>query len=228
MTSEDLQRLWQVVVVVGAIAVGIGGYFSYHYGKKVDAEREARAAQAGRLVPEPQKPPPRRAEFPELEIGDSGAVFLWAGPGGTPMFQFANDNQLTISSNERGLVRVSTLIRDKSGAIVAELVENEWRVKRERAWDRNYNASALEVKDATGDVVLQVRLVTPSRVQFQAKLYDKSGNGVAIGKGRGRDGTMGGVIEQTGSAHPELTMKIEPIFRYPSDQHFGELAKPSK
>ncbi len=82
---------------------------------------------------------------------------------------------------------------------------------------------ALEVKDPTGDIVLQVKLLA-DRVQFQAKIYDSNGVRWGIGKKSGPEG-RGGVIEKTGSAHPSLTLKIEHIFKYPSDLHLGELVE---
>ena len=161
-----------------------------------------------------------KRQFPQLELGDSGAVLLYAGPQGQPLFQIFDDTHLTIEV-ERKQLKVSTLIRDKRGNVVAELLRNEWKVNQSIAFDRNYSQEALEVRDAGGDVVLQIR-IKEDRVQFAGKFYDKNGRGVAFGKVTDGAGNTGGGIEQTGPAHPELRMRIEPFFRYPSDQHLGE------
>jgi hypothetical protein len=153
--------------------------------------------------------------FPQLELGDGGAKFLYAGPEGKPLFNILGDN-LTIISHE-GQVKISTVIRNKNGVIVAELINNEWKVKSSN-WDRNYSKDALEVKDDTGDIILQVR-VLEDRIQFQGKFYDSQGNGVALGK---YSNGKGGIIERTGVDHPRLELKIEPIFQYPSDNHLGD------
>jgi len=157
---------------------------------------------------------------PKIELGDGGTIFSFAGPQGQPLFKIFNDNSLTIIL-DRGQVKVSTIIRDKSGSAVAELINNEWKVNRNCAFDRNYSNDALEVKDNTGDIVLQVK-VLQDRIQFQGKFYDNRGNGVAFGK---HESGQGGIIEQTGTGHPNLELKIEPIFLYPSENHLGEFAK---
>jgi hypothetical protein len=152
-----------------------------------------------------------------MEFGSSGAVFLFAGPQGTPLIRFADDNQLIIETDNEG-IKVSITIRDRFGKIVAELARNEWKINPNASWDRNYSANALEVKDDRGDIVLQVRLVG-NRVQLQAKFYDSTGRGIAIGQTD--EPAPGGVMEfsKPGDA---LKLHIEPLFKYPSDLHFSE------
>jgi hypothetical protein len=145
---------------------------------------------------------------------------MWAGPEGEPILKLFDDCNLIIGI-EGGDVVLSTVIRDEKGEIIAELVRNEWRVNPHKAFDRNYAKGAIEVRDATGDIVLQARL-QDDRVQLSAKFRDAEGHAVGIGKIRGPDGNVGGAIEFTGSAHPRLTLKIPPLFRYPSDLHLGE------
>jgi len=157
---------------------------------------------------------------PMIELGDGGTIFSFAGPQGQPLFKIFDDNSLTVVI-DGGRVKVSTLIRDKSGAAVAELINNEWKVNRNNTFDRNYSKDALEVKDNSGDIVLQVRVLN-DRIQFQGKFYNSQGNGVAIGK---HDSGKGGTIEMTGANHPHLELKIEPIFQYPSENHLGELVQ---
>ncbi|MCH7875794.1 MAG: hypothetical protein IH965_10905, partial [Gemmatimonadetes bacterium] len=162
----------------------------------------------------------KKGRHPQLELGDSGAILRYGGPQGQPIFKIFDDTHLTVEL-ERNRVQVSTLIRNISGTVVAELIRNEWKVNQNTAFDRNYSEEALEVRDASGDVVLQIR-VKEDRVQFAGKFYDRNGNGVALGKVVDKAGNTGGGIEFTGSAHRELQMKIEPLFRYPSERHLGE------
>jgi hypothetical protein len=159
-------------------------------------------------------------QLPKLELGDSGAILMWGGPEGEPILKLFDDCNLTIGI-ENGDVVLSTVIRDEKGETIAELVRNEWRVNPQKAFDRNYAKGAIEVRDATGDVVLQARL-REDRVQLSAKFRDAEGNAVGIGKIRGPDGKVGGAIEFTGRDHPRLTLEIMPLFRYPSDLHLGE------
>lgn len=157
--------------------------------------------------------------YPKLELGDGGTIFSYSGPEGKPLFKIFEDSHLTIL-REEGQVKVSLIIRSREG-IVAELINNEWKVNPNKIFDRNYSRDALEVKDNFGDIVLQVKHVW-DRIQFQGKFYDAGGNGVAFVR---HPSGEGGLIEKIGVNRPELELKIEPIFKYPSDLHLGELNK---
>ncbi|NCO67705.1 MAG: hypothetical protein COY75_01380 [Nitrospirae bacterium CG_4_10_14_0_8_um_filter_41_23] len=159
----------------------------------------------------------RENAVPKMELGDGGTIFAFTGPQGQPLFKIFDDNALIIIIDD-GQVKVSTIIRNKAGTAVAELINNEWKVNKNNTFDRNYSKDAIEVKDNTGDIVLQVK-VLDDRIQFQGKFYDSNGKGVALGK---HESGKGGIIEMTGTRHPQLEMKIEPIFQYPSDNHLGE------
>ena len=220
------QNFSNVLILVGAlfggILVSIGTFGHYYCGKKIGQKDATQHAQSGVLEPASKVLFSADTEtYPKMEFGDSGAVFVFAGKPGTPLLKFAEGSALTIEV-ENDQIKISILIRDKSGTVVAELIKNEWKVNRNHSWDRNYSKNALEVKDDTGDIVLQIRLVV-DKVQLQAKVYDSTGRGVGIGKVLGLDG-WGGEIELTGPNHPELLLKIDPIFKYPSDSHLGELA----
>ncbi len=214
MNPATLQTVCQIFIAVGIIVTALAGYGTHHYGKKIDAYSgllESKVLFSARTE-----------TYPKMEFGDSGSVLLFAGTPGTPLLTFTKDNALTIEV-ENDQIKVSKLIRDNSGKVVAELIKNEWKVNRNHSWDRNYSKNALEVKDDTGDIVLQIRLIG-DKVQLQAKFYNSTGRGVGIGKVLGPDG-WGGGIELTGPNHPELLLKIDPIFKYPSDSHLGELAE---
>jgi len=214
MNPNIAQTFCQIGIAIFSILAILCGYGSHYYGKKIDAYSGLLKSKV--LFSE------KTETYPKMEFGDSGAVLLFAGTPGTPLLTFAKDNALTIEV-ENDQIKVSILIRDKSGTVVAELIKNEWKVNRNHSWDRNYSKNELEVKDDTGDIVLQIRLVG-DKVQLQAKVYDSTGRGVGIGKVLGPDG-WGGGIELTGPNHPELLLTIDPIFKYPSDSHLGELAE---
>jgi hypothetical protein len=162
----------------------------------------------------------KTAVYPKLELGDSGAILMYAGEPGTPLLKFFENSHLTVV-RVAGRVRVSTIIYDSHGTLVAELANNEWRVNKNASFDRNFTDDALEVKDSAGDIILQVRLVE-DRVQLQGKFYGPNGEGVAIGKGADASGNPGGILEITGPKHPHLALKIAPMFRYPSELHLGQ------
>jgi hypothetical protein len=149
-------------------------------------------------------------------------VLSWEGTQGESLIKFGEDNQLTIVK-ENGQVKVSTIIRDRTGRIVAELVRNEWKVNPNNSFDRNYSSDALEVKAGDGDIVLQVK-VLPDRIQLQAKFFASNGRGFAFVRSFDPN-RPGGMIEVLGNDHPVFLAKIEPMFKYPSERHLGEPAK---
>lgn len=226
MTSQTLQTICQIMVAGGLILVALGGYGAYIFGHRVQAENEAKQqvkedfytskkAYSGRLENQPKILLSTQDHiYPKLEFGDSGAMFSWAGPPGKPLFNFGG-NPLTIELAGDQLL-VTIVIRNKEGLIVAEIIQNEWKVNPHNTWDRNYSRNSLEVRDPSGDIVLQVRLVE-DRVQFQAKMYASNKTGIAFVKGPG-----GGYIERSTPERPFRSI-ISPIFKYPSDIHFGEL-----
>lgn len=222
MSNSEIHKL--LLYATGALTVlaAVVALAATVFSKRADADKVQRSAMAGVLTPAPPtKIPLGRFPYPEIEIGDSGSIFVVGGPTGE--FLRFGDNSLAVALDPKGQVLVSLGIRDRAGALVAELTKNEWTVNPGRTWDRNYTADALEVKDASGSVVLQVRL-KGHRVQLQTRLYDEHGNGFGIVKAPRLDGReVGGMFEMTGTKHPEFTHKIEPIFLYPSSQHFGEL-----
>jgi hypothetical protein len=214
--KKDTWPLWATLGISGLLLIGA----IIQVAVEIREDREAaKLKYAGKLEP-PLRVllSTRKNVVPKMELGDGGAIFAFRGPEGTPLFKIFDDNALTIII-DGGQVKVSTIIRDKTGTTVAELINNEWKVNKNTAFDRNYSKDALEVKDNTGDIVLQVK-VLEDRIQFQGKFYDSNGNGFALGK---HESGKGGIIEMTGAKHPQLQMKIEPIFQYPSDNHLGEL-----
>ena len=165
--------------------------------------------------------------LPQLEMADSGSILMFTGPQGQALFKFFDDCHVTIEIRQNRITKrrrllVSTLVRNAQGGLVAELKQNQWQVNPNASFDRNYRRDTLEVKGSAGDVILQARLVG-DRVQFQAKFRDVNGKGIAIGKGKDANGAVGGIIEITGHAHPNLSLHIAPIFRYPSSRYFGML-----
>lgn len=158
-------------------------------------------------------------DYPKIEIGNSGTVFVFSGDPSLPFMRILQDCELSIRRVD-GVLKVSSTIRDRYGAVVAEIVDNEWRVNSESSFDRNYRESALEVLDSAGLVVIQV-VALPDRVQLQGIWYDADGNGVALSSAP--KATGGAYIETTGRRNSQLETRIERIFRYPSDRHLGEL-----
>ncbi len=160
--------------------------------------------------------------YPKVELGNSGAIIEYAGPKGFPLFSMLEVNNLIIVIEDKQLM-LTAKIRDKTGNIIVEIVNNDWKVAPPpNTWDRNYSKNALEVRDPTGDIVLQVKLLE-DRVQFQGKLIDAKGNGYFFGSVGPQSG---GIIQKINFDRPEISPKKKPMFKYPSDLYFGEFVGP--
>lgn len=163
---------------------------------------------------------PLKKIYPQLEFGDSGTVISQDVNSESPLFSIAEENALTVKLTQ-GKVRVTTQIRDRTGTLVTEIVDNEWKVSPPpNTWDRNYNHNSLEVRDAKGDVVLQIK-VLGNRMQLQGRFYNSRGYGMEIVKGFGDDGKIGGLMFFPNPQRPPR-FKIYPMFKYPSSSHLGE------
>lgn len=148
-------------------------------------------------------------------FGSIGADYLFASEQGQQFLPYLRGADLTVAKIG-GRLQVSTEIRDKSGDLVAELCRNEWQIGP-TVFDRNYSDDALEVRARTGRVVLQVR-IQQDRVQILGEWWDTSGHGIRIA-GTGIEVAIRILSREINPTDPI----IEPIFKYPSDRHFGEL-----
>lgn len=157
--------------------------------------------------------------YPEMQFGDSESILRMSRQSGE-LLGFAKESGLFLAIN-KGKIEVTVQIRDKTGAIVAEIIRNEWKTAMPPSlWDRNYSHNALEVKDSAGDIVLQIKL-EGSRVQLQGRFYNSQGYGIEIVKGIGEDGKIGGLMAFPNPQVPPH-FKIHPMFKYPSNSHLGE------
>lgn len=172
--------------------------------------------------------------YPKLEVGDSGVFFQKIDKYGTIIFPFLERDQFRVEIID-GQYKFSTDVTDENGKIIAQIIQNQWKVvPPPGTWDRNYDSNAIEVKDAFGDIVLQVRALA-DRIQFQGIWWtDKSMwpgfNRVEIAVDRSVGNTPFGIEIVTAVMlgrvkKNEKPNSIKPLFLYPSEYHLGELAK---
>jgi hypothetical protein len=167
-----------------------------------------------------------RSALPLLQWGTSDVLFdidsFRQGPG-AKLLPALDEQQFKIESIN-GKLMVSINIADENGKLIVELIRNEWKVlPPPGTWDRNYTEDALEVRDAAGAVVLQVRAF-PNRIQLQGMWWVDTGfNGIVryIVRGNQRDG---GQLILVPKANKDPLPVIDRMFKYPSDRHLGELA----
>jgi len=158
----------------------------------------------------------KRGGFFPIEA-DSNEVFdLWKSASkATFLIPGIVKNEIYAAIKD-GRIYVSGKLFDRKSDLLVELVSNEWKVASSPiTWDRNFTTNALEVRDSTGDVVLQVVLLG-HELCFQAKLF-------------GSDGTSIVFVEPSPNClwqvfrKPDELVKIRPYFLYPSSKHLGEL-----
>jgi len=183
--------------------------------------RHERAAQTeGYLEPDPIDAGKHAASL--LRIGDSHGALDYAGDPDTPFLQFLYDAGLRLKV-ENDVLKISTPIRDRLGHLVVNIKENHWWVNPspEVSVDKNYNQHALEVKDARGHIILQIRLLH-REVQLQGEWRDEFGHGVRLIKDSSKPGGDM-TIWYDSEAEQRLEQDIPPMFEYPSSEHGGQL-----
>lgn len=151
-----------------------------------------------------------------FDVCDAGPLFVWEGPPGEPFFEIFGASTLTVARVD-GAIAVSTTIKDREGKLVAEIVANEWQVRPSKLWDKNFNHDSLEVRDESGDVVLQVTAALDF-VRIRGKWRDQGGKFMEMTESPDKTGTDMRFSE-------DRAIPIAPLFRYPSETHFGELAR---
>jgi len=108
---------------------------------------------------------------------------------------------------------VSALIKTADNQTIAKMTDNQWAVSSDNliAFDRNYNAYAVEVIDSNQIPVLQV--------------YEMGQNEIYIGFSAFTLKSWVLVTPKGLFLNPSnnVTALISPIFRYPSEKHIGEM-----
>jgi hypothetical protein len=205
-----------------AIAVGLTAFgCALAYRPIVDIWREEMAgAVTGRLKPDRGD----RNDPVKLQIGPNAkTLFTWTGPNSVSQLGSLG-NSIEFDRNKNGELTANTVIRDREGHMLVEIVDNEWRVSS-AAWEKNYTNDALEVKDADGKIVFQLRLFA-DRAEIQAEWWNKDGKGSRLvqlkDKPESPDSDKKGfvIVMMDTTFHPDDPV-IQPIFRYPSKHYFG-------
>lgn len=145
--------------------------------------------------------------YPSIKLGT--AKLVWQGPEGEPIFLIGNDPiRVWI---EEGELKISTVIRNEDGKIIARLEANEWQVNPNLIFDRNFDKEAVEVINEKGEVILQAEFDGES-VQFAGIFYRGDGWRIALGYN---------IIESRPPSE-RIQASFKQIFKYPSKNHPGE------
>jgi hypothetical protein len=163
---------------------------------------------------------------PIIEIADSGTKFIWGSSNPMEMGEFAHNVGFRIENGRHG-IELSTPVLDRSGKKIANIEKNHWTVMPQPGiWDKNYTENALEIKDSREQVVLQIRFLS-DRIQIAAEWRDQFGRGQEWSKCPNSTKDHASCISPWGSPQTELQNEliIEPIFKYPSSEYWGEFVK---
>ena len=197
-------RLIAVVLVVIWFVVG-----SVVFVNKCQNEKAEKLQNqfAGRILGKPQ----------HIIVG--GSLWEFTSTNGV-VFSDQGEPILTVKMVD-GVLKISATIRNQNGALVAEMRDNEWEVSPTRAFDRNFTDTALEVRDASGAVVLQI-VIFEGVISLQAIFHNR--NGVTFAFVAQPDsvegqGTAFGMWDPATGNPPQA--KIEPIF-LSGRLHMGE------
>lgn len=205
MNPGTLQTMCQLVIVVCVIVGALATYGSFYFGQKIKDEATAKTATEG-IVSNVKIADERNLAIGGIRIVLTGSNDIIVTDGNSPLLSLEIDN---------GKLLVSANIYDETGKIVAILEENQWQVNKNNYFDRNYNDTAIEVKNQKGRVVLQV-VNFGDVVHFAGVFHTKDGHVVSMLP----SGESSSAIEIRGSER-ELTLDINSIFEYPSESNFG-------
>ena len=85
--------------------------------------------------------------------GPSDAIVFQIGPDAKAWFTLSDvptspelqalGSYIQFIRNRNGDLDISTVIRDRTGHMLVEIVDNEWRISN-AAWEKNYSDDALE------------------------------------------------------------------------------------
>lgn len=193
-----IKKYVRVAATVVSLALAFLMYFYYVQDKRLTATSGIITA-------------PTQGAIRYLSVGASR--FLIDTPDG--VFLRDGNNPILSMHTKSGRLLVSTRIRDPKGNLVAELVDNEWKLNKGNYFDRNYTEQALEVRDKSGHVALQVAHFGDT-VHLAGAFTCKNGWTNIMGP----IGDKGAVIDiKPPGQGPEYS--IPPIFDYPSDLHLG-------
>jgi hypothetical protein len=206
------RRAYQVLTIV--LVVAIASFPTYRQ-YRIEMAAETSGYIAARH--------PQALLAPVIEFGNSGVKYQWR-PTDEPL-RLLNDAGLSLQMGNDG-IEISTAIRDRNDHLVVQIDRNHWFVQGGAAADKNYTDDALEVKDEGGHVVFQAHILS-DRVQLRGEWHNAFGGGVQLGECQ-EPRKVVGCVKLFGPNYPEEPNRllIDPIFRYPSREYWGELLKP--
>jgi len=205
------------VISGAAILVFIGVPYTINWISHLERMRPSNVG----VLPSPNVIISGRRHSVTLQIGRSDVFMNKDFKDSAAIFDIWENNQFSVIEVD-GHIFVSTLITNSDGTVVAEMLNNEWKVAPSPdSWDRNYDTEALEVKDADGHIVLQI-CALPNLIKIQGAWWTKYHGRPELDVIRQSKlpgyGEFNIYTPGTNQEWPE----IQPMFKYPSELHLHE------
>jgi hypothetical protein len=213
-----IQLKWRIVATFVLVCIFVGSFWPTAYAQW--REEQAAALEGDLIGAGAAINDGKPHGFPLLQMGES--VIVMTPVGVADIMPFFPDAGIRIEWGLKSLPLLTTTVRDYNGNLVAEVVRNHWRVYPTYCADKNYTEDALEVKDTAGHVVLQVRILK-DRVLLLGEWWDNQGNGVRLMRPLVTTPTKGSGIVRMNRQNQFLNELVQPIFKYPSKDHWGEM-----
>jgi hypothetical protein len=199
-----LHGLFAIPIVMG---LGWVVYTQYETHLSVQTEGELMA---------PSGPP---GLYPEIYVGGSKGRLTWKESSGQVLIGYEDAGVIVERTN--GKLFLTAKILGEDGNLIAYVYRNKWYVNPSQILDKNYTKNSLEVVDKRGIVVLQVKL-TSDRMNIQGEWWDESGTGTRLVENPYNEE---GIIMRLHKGITESQPFVKAMFRYPSNDHQGELAE---
>jgi hypothetical protein len=211
----------RVSLAVGASAFLVAGLYNPIF--RLWREEKAQAFSGELDAPVDEDRPDGSSFLIQIGATNDGGTLSWNGGSTKPIFDVVGSKMT--ARREGGKLLLSVDVRQRAtGAVILSIVDNKWTVSSAQnvVWDKNYTRNALEVKDGRGRVVFQV-ILAADRIHIQGEWWHEDGSGGRVVRPfpyhRGEQDAE--FILMTPKYFPDESA-IEPIFKYPSKEYWGE------
>ncbi len=133
-------------------------------------------------------------------------------------YDFEYDYPMAIKIHD-GRLLVTAWFNDRSGNMIAKIIDNEWKINPDNYFDRNFDNNGFEVVDQNKIPVLQVHIADGNKILIGGVFYYPETRLVMPFDGQSD-------ISKKPARYDMKTLKekMKPLFEYPSDKQIGKRA----
>jgi hypothetical protein len=111
-------------------------------------------------------------------------------------------------------------LKNDEGRLIARIERNEWTIKSNEVFDKNFDDNAIEILDSYGDIVFQVDLVDRNHILLRGIFYGNDSTFVLLNELNGAPFISVFSIKDKEEILKKLPFKS--LFKFPSNLHMGE------